>query len=600
MGSRALGSDGNASLSFCCTLCPQQPVVSHLGYSWADFETEEDLLEGELYGCILKEDTDSQDEREVPGLSEPPCTFSSDLTESPFSVSSQFTNPFRNPESPLDTGDVDLYKRETAQRLELAGYFENDCPDAKNGSLSSTPTIRPSGHSLEDTFGSFDEQQGLGATDDPLEPRLARLEKIIEEHLRSMQQEIIDIRMFLATRQRKSSELADIDVTASSGFSAHGATTRDPEPEVSTIEQYIQDWHNGGLILVENIPKHTSAREIHALFEVCGDITYLELHGAADKSKPHLPTRHAYIHFSETSHAAYARNHYHGFYFNKTTLLVFMLSTAEVRGDKPYVGPALEVLHFRGGQNYIAPEAPDAAAPPPSESNKTKKSTTFAYSTQPKLTIKTDVVFWRRVDPSKSVRPKLTIKTDLDACKVDIPKAEALRPKLTTKTDISNANRPKAAPPRPKLTIKTNVFPFRKVETPKVHPATEEEPARELFKPKLTLKTDLCPTPPSDTFLEQSESSPLDVVKSGVVGAERQSAEGSEDDELVVFQGTKKRFLHTPPAVVAGKDQGETKKEIEKESKKVGLSLVPKATIPKATMMGRMIGKLVSIFRWGR
>ncbi|KAL8961617.1 MAG: hypothetical protein Q9193_001855 [Seirophora villosa] len=178
-----------------------------------------------------------------------------------------------------------------------------------------------------------------------------------------------------------------------------------PGPEPTVLELYNQAWRKGGLILVENIPDPAPARVLHALFEQCGRITYLELHGA-NKSGPHLPTRHAYIHYAVRSEALDACMIMHGVHLKSKTLMVFPLNTGAVRGEPglPYTGPAIEVLNFNGGPNYTSPEAfrdlcqvhedeyegKDTSMP---ASQPTTRAAT--YSIRPQLTAKTAAASWR-------------------------------------------------------------------------------------------------------------------------------------------------------------------------------------------------------------
>lgn len=187
-------------------------------------------------------------------------------------------------------------------------------------------------------------------------------------------------------------------------------------------QQYIQAWHNGGLIIVENLSDHARTRDIHALFHSCGTITYLELHGA-DKSKPHVNSRYAYIHFAEYNQAVTAVQDHHGAYLHDRALMVFLLSTDTVRGEPgvPYLGTALEILNFAGGQNYASPDADFHHANEDLQKLLEHLDTTTApqqqtamepstYSLRPSLTAKT-AVSWRRID-APLVETEAVSKTD--------------------------------------------------------------------------------------------------------------------------------------------------------------------------------------------
>ncbi|KAL8943753.1 MAG: hypothetical protein Q9216_000859 [Gyalolechia sp. 2 TL-2023] len=343
---------------------------SHLGYSWGNFETEEDLAEAELYQCtsVAREADD-------------------------------FLSPFRDPESPLDEWDLEHFKVKTAR---LASYTDSrSCLDSDHVPESSprTPTIMPM-ESLIDYEGSSDsysslppptmtlvDQQDLLAAIDRLERRVAFLETSIEQNHNSLEQQVLEkceklsdgidriIQLAVSGLQKEDDEhltqtdnpTEGADSNCKPPISLHTAVTaphdqttspQSPMTVLPPAEQYIQSWHQGSIILVEHLSEQTPVQDIHALFQPYGRITYLELHGA-NKSTPHIPTRHAYIHYAERSHALEARRNLHGFRFRNRNLMVFAISTAIVRGTPGdlYTGSALEILNFNGGSNYASPDA---------------------------------------------------------------------------------------------------------------------------------------------------------------------------------------------------------------------------------------------------
>ncbi|KAL8763561.1 MAG: hypothetical protein Q9184_000688 [Pyrenodesmia sp. 2 TL-2023] len=350
---------------------------SHLEYSWAEFETKEDLAQEQLYEHAFR---------------------STERCESP--------SPFRNPESPLDDQDFERFERKTAQ---LASISEESI---SYGSMPPTPKIEPIespdidnfDHEASDTstdlphpvvrFTSSSPERilaafswlldSVGAFEDAIGDRqsylenemmdrqvsferkvmdalgqlTSRIDMLIDERLRARQLTKTDTTNGMMDLSRPEGELYTNDNRASDMPDAQWAPSQLSQTQSPLAEKYIQDWHAGGLLLIENIPQHTPLREIYALFHIHGRITYLELH-AADKSKPHIPTRHAYIHYFEHSHALQACRILHHYRLHGNMLMVFNISTSLLKGEpgKPYIGPALEILNFNGGSNYASPEA---------------------------------------------------------------------------------------------------------------------------------------------------------------------------------------------------------------------------------------------------
>lgn len=265
-----------------------------------------------------------------------------------------------------------------------------------------------------------------------LQKRLAHLEFSKDELVRSFEQDIEEIRELLTelteavTRVDEQPPLNSHPcdkVSVASGemidFEDPATFSPDTTPEAN---QYIQAWHNGGLIIVENLSEYARTRDIHDWFHSCGHITYLELHGA-DRSKPHVNSRFAYIHFAEYDQAVIAVQNHHGALFQDKLLMVFLLSTDPVRGEpgSPYLGSALEVLNFAGGHNYASPEADfrqDAdrhmlavldyldSSVPLSPHSVMEPSTCSLKEKKPNPTAKT-TASWRRLDI-----PKLETETD--------------------------------------------------------------------------------------------------------------------------------------------------------------------------------------------
>ncbi|KAL8682428.1 MAG: hypothetical protein Q9186_001549 [Xanthomendoza sp. 1 TL-2023] len=277
---------------------------------------------------------------------------------------SECPSPCRNLESPLDQTDLNRFQLRTAELAAGVGrppISGADCKATVPRSVISTPL----------------DQWSLVAIYQSLEERLADLEGSLVQLFESYELEILEMRNLLTqvgesiTReeirsQATSSSLTDVSIEGDEvayeldglGLMKQVAPLEASPLEASILERYVQKWHAGGLIIVEKFGDQARMRDIHALFNSFGSITYLELHGA-DKSRPHINTRHAYIHFAEYSQAVKAHQNIHGHTFQNQVLMVFLLSTSTVRGEpgKPYVGPALEVLNFAGGLNYASPEA---------------------------------------------------------------------------------------------------------------------------------------------------------------------------------------------------------------------------------------------------
>ncbi|KAI4290041.1 MAG: hypothetical protein L6R35_000684 [Caloplaca aegaea] len=393
---------------------------SHLGYAWWDFETEEDLAEAELYNFLSswKEHDD---------------TFS----------------PLRDPESPFDQGDVQRFEMRTAR---LANLSDN-CSDSV--STPATPYLQPmvSEDEYDDDDGLSDpesslppplsadsDSQDVDAARDPFAGKNSEFEQMMEDRQNQHEQRVADVIGKLISRideliaerlpSGESQQMTEAEPYTNSATShtlletypelaSTSHAPQIPNPELAAVEKYTQAWHAGGLILVENISDSTPAREIYALFQVCGKITYMELHGP-DRSQPHVPTRHAYIHYAEHCEAQEAQRLLHGFHFQDRTLMVFSLRTAAVRGTPgvPYEGSALEVLNFNGGPNYASPEPfwdfyrthdgmlqmdhqdededeedlPMPASPPTTQAG--------TYSIWPQLTTETSPASWRAANAS--------------------------------------------------------------------------------------------------------------------------------------------------------------------------------------------------------
>lgn len=399
--------------------------VSYMDYSWGDFETQEDFAEAGFYRS-----TSGSKER------------------------SDYSSPVRNPESPLDESDYVHFEKKTARLASLT----DDCSPSMPPTPRIRPTVRP---------GDNGEHHGLSDPSNNLPPPLLKsldlpyserdltlfkwllddvddLEVAIEYRQLSFEDEMMDRQISFEGKVadavkmlvRRIDKLIDeriprgtgVQLTEEEGLTNDATTSPRPvpssadftpdddqssssavAPELSAVEKYIQDWHEGGVVLIENISQHTPAREIYALFQKYGKITYLEFHGP-DKSKPHVPTRHAYIHYAEHSQALEARRLLHGFHLQGKTLIVFNISTAVVRGEPglQYEGSALEILNFNGGSNYASAEADfhqmnvdllqlddDLQIPIPAPNPAPGMAT---YSLKPHLTGKLAAASWRKTD----------------------------------------------------------------------------------------------------------------------------------------------------------------------------------------------------------
>lgn len=335
----------------------------------------------------------------------------------PAEASSECTSPCRDPESPLSHTDLERFQLRTEELI--AGKGCPQAPGVDFDSMASRPALP-----------TPLDQESLLTIYQTLEDRLAELEESLEDLFRSYEQEFLDIRQLLTEvgasitsvntgSQSSSSASTEIDIEndeVASDLDSLVATEQEVALEALPLEQYVQNWRNGGLIIVENLSDQARTRDIHPLFQSCGTITYLELHGA-DKSRPHVNTRHAYIHFAEYSQAAAAHRRYHGFHFQSKSLMVFLLSMSTVRGEpgKPYTGPALEILNFAGGSNYASPQADylqDANADlrqlldhlnvsAPLQESESGPNT---YSLKPNLTTKISALSWRRTSVSNHAK----------------------------------------------------------------------------------------------------------------------------------------------------------------------------------------------------
>lgn len=411
---------------------------SHLDYHWGDFETEEDLAEAELYEY----------------------TSGAKQTD-------EYSSPFRDPESPLDEQDLERFEVRTAQ---LASCTD-DCScldmDLDPGAVPKTPDIKPMDTPTEyDDESDFHDrlppamltlasQQELLAAVERLEHRVAFLETSLEQNYNSLEQEVLEaseklsngigviIELLVSGLHQGNREHLKKPDNPTDGANAHApndnksftdhratatisgnqdAASRTPKSKLSLAEKYTQAWHAGGLILVEHLSEQIPARDIHVLFQQFGRITYLELHGA-DKSKLHIPTRHAYIHYAEYSSALEAQRNLHGFPFQNRNIMVFVLSTAVVRGEpgKPYRGSALEILNFNGGSHYAAPDA-DCFQVENEELRRLSwnlaqehaANTSSTYSLRPSLTAKTAAASWRRTDAAMQHHNGESVHKNLD------------------------------------------------------------------------------------------------------------------------------------------------------------------------------------------
>ncbi|CAL8575334.1 hypothetical protein XPA_001262 [Xanthoria parietina] len=383
-----------ADSSFCCSLCWEPPNL---------FKADEDDRDW-MYGTSSS------------------GTF--DQAQTIAELWSEYPSPCRNPESPLDQQDLDSFQRRTINLAADAGHPQD--PDIDLLTTVSGPESMPAELASE----MLSDPRTLLKLCRGLEKRLADLEFSKEELVRSLEMEIEEIRGLL-TEVSEAVNRDDVRPPCNSpqseedsfvqGFALLELQSPSTDPQDFT-QQYNQAWHNGGLIIVENLSDHARTRDIHALFHSCGTITYLELHGA-DKSKPHVNSRYAYIHFAEYNQAVTAVQNHHGAYFHDRALMVFLLSTDTVRGEPgvPYLGPALEILNFAGGMNYASPDADfrhaneelqellehlDTTAP--QQQTAMEPST---YSLGPGFTAKTSVS-WRRTD-APLVETEALSKTDM-------------------------------------------------------------------------------------------------------------------------------------------------------------------------------------------
>ncbi|KAL8848432.1 MAG: hypothetical protein Q9221_006539 [Calogaya cf. arnoldii] len=338
-------------------------------------------------------------------------------------------SPRRNPESPLDQEDLDRFQRRTAVLAANTQCSLDPVVDFLATGLGIEP--RPIGLDLP----LLSDPQSLLTLCQSLEKRLADLEHSKEELVKSLDQDIEEIRDLLmeVTEAVTSAEVTPEcnspqcdeesfdDSDTIFDFGSPCTTPQNPTPEA-----YVQAWCHGGLVIVENLSDHARTRDIHALFKACGTITYLELHGP-DKSKPHINSRYAYVHFAEYYQAVIAVQNHHGVLFQDKVLMVFLLSTDTidtVRGEPgvPYLGSALEVLNFAGGENYASPQA-DFRQEANQDIQKLLERLDITallqhsgqepstYSLKPNLTAKMDAP-WRRTDTPTAeleVSPKIEI-----------------------------------------------------------------------------------------------------------------------------------------------------------------------------------------------
>ncbi|KAL8774763.1 MAG: hypothetical protein Q9209_000702 [Squamulea sp. 1 TL-2023] len=284
-----------------------------------------------------------------------------DQSQAPWS---EYPSPCRNPESPLDQRDLDRFQRRTAKLVTASiGYSQDIGVNtlAKLPRQESTATVSDS--------PLLPNPQSLLKLCQRFEIKLAHLELAKEELLKSFELDVQEMRSLLMELSgttttadidspAKNSPCSEVSLDSDTVYSLPSSPSATPQDITTEAMHYTQNWHNGGLIIVENLSEKTRTRDIHGLFQSCGTVTYLELHGA-DKSKPHVNTRYAYIHFAEYNQAICALQDYHGTLFQGRKLMVFIHSKLDVRGEpgKPYHGSALEILNFAGGQNYASPEA---------------------------------------------------------------------------------------------------------------------------------------------------------------------------------------------------------------------------------------------------
>ncbi|KAI4114079.1 MAG: hypothetical protein LQ338_008059, partial [Usnochroma carphineum] len=361
----------------------KESEVSHLDYSWGDFETGEDLAEAEFY-------------KRASGLKERSDRFS----------------PLRDPESPLDEGDLHRSEKKTAPLASLPNGGH------RYGSVPPTPIIKPmvSQYDYSDSHGTSEPWNslppprsntpalhGVAAAifflvdtcadfEDAIDDRQTSFEDKTEEALRMLAKRI-DMLTAQRLPQGNGAQLTNEEDPTDGARTPPQSPSSVSTPDSSAIQKYIQDWRKGGLLLVENISNQIPAREIYALFQEYGRVTYLELLGA-EKSESHAPVRHAYIHYAELHQAHEARRLLHGFQLQNRRLMVFNLNTASVRGEpgKRYVGRALEILNFNDYDLREVSWEQDAQMP--------VWEPTATYSLKPQLTAKTAAASWRTTDVS--------------------------------------------------------------------------------------------------------------------------------------------------------------------------------------------------------
>ncbi|KAL8898327.1 MAG: hypothetical protein Q9207_006763 [Kuettlingeria erythrocarpa] len=409
----------------------------HMNYSWANFETEEDLAQEELYEHAFR---------------------STERDDSP--------SPVRNLDSPLDDQDFERFQKKTAvlasiseeslhygsmpptPRIQPVASLDNDAIDYEASDTSTElppPIVKFTSSSAETILAAFGWLlDSVAAFEDAVEDRQSYLEGDMTDRQASFEEKVLEVLESLTVRIE---QLIDDRLPSNS----HGQLTKagnrpsyvnnrpqsenevhtnNNHPESNTpvtqrthsppsqsqsllCERYTRDWLAGGLLLIENISPHTPLRELYALFHPHGRISYLELH-AADKSTPHLPTRHAYIHYFAHSQALQACSALHNFPLHGTRLMVFNCSTVVVRGEPGYLynGPALEILNFNGGSNYASPDADFTRSAAAAEdrlqlsdeergvvaipvSQPTVAAAT-TYSLKPQITGKTAAASWRK------------------------------------------------------------------------------------------------------------------------------------------------------------------------------------------------------------
>ncbi|KAI4203178.1 MAG: hypothetical protein LQ350_002054 [Teloschistes chrysophthalmus] len=534
-----LQSGHNAGPFTCGPLYPSRPTGAHLGYNWGDFETEEDLVEDELYECIRQD-------------------------------------------------------------------MENDREDASGSSSDLTPTTSASEWWNEDEVSNSPSSPESDRFRDPIveavDARLSCLAEIADEILGSIQREIRGMRELIDDRKAHIQQLPDFASEEDVGGcpseedeafddDLYDATPLAPSRSMTIADRYTEEWHNGGLILVENISDQAGAHDVHAAFHACGEITYVELHGP-NASGPHIATRYAYVHFAQPTHATKARHYYHGFEFMDKTLMVFLLSTSHVRGEPgvPYVGTALEILNFNGGQNYKAGE-PASSEAAVSGAKATKQPAT--RSPKPKLTTQTDFSSWRPMVMPKAapLKPKLTlitfVPTDDHTAEPEASTSDLLLPAYNTTTK-------ERAPSvlKPKLTLNTKVA--------RVDLLTGDEPP----PPKLITHVPLRPvevdkvdTGPLVRRISYGES---DRVQFKHFSSVEPTDGDSPDDELVVFQGPRKKVLRPTLEVDTVKSRAvEALRAIVKANEKSLGQAEKKKTFSSWKPLA-FVRKAISFYWWGR